>query len=118
MNEAVVQQIVDTAGSNFHVLMDLASSTDPMEAIERAVMQETSYLRKLLVQHKEAFDVLLKVSKGEKITYNYGESHELLLSALDNRIAFCGLRDNYSFTLSTLVTKKALQIIEQEVLRK
>ena len=112
VDDEIVQQIVDTAGSNFVRLKDLARSLDPRTQIENLVQHQTLVLRELFEEKNEAYQLLLKIYKEEKV-YNDRENklHSLLLSS-DS--AICGVHPNGYLIFSMPVIKKALQIIEQE----
>jgi len=115
VDEEIVQQIVDTAGSNLLELNRLAECPDPMSVIEDLVQQQTIVLREMYKEQNEAYKLLLKVHKGEKIRVDHGDKRQLLLlSQRGNVKAICGVHPNRYLILSMPVTKKALQNIERE----
>ena len=64
VDEEIVQQIVDTAGSNFLQLNRLAECLDPRSEIASLVEQQTLVLREMCREQNEAYKLLLKVNKG------------------------------------------------------
>lgn len=119
IGDDVIQDIVDTAGSNFVELERLAISSNPTLEIENLVQLHTLYLRKLKTSQKGAYDLLAMIVSGAKVNKCQGDDdHMLLLSRHPDIDAFCCVHPNGHLILAMPVTKKALSIIEQEVLDK
>ena len=115
VNEEIVQQIVDTAGSNLVVLKELASSSNIQAKMQTRLDDQIRNLRALSYQ-KEAYELLMTIAKGEKlISYtSSNDAHSLLLSQRKNFDAVCGVHPDGHLILAMPVTKKALKIIEKE----
>jgi len=112
VNEAHVHEIVSTAGSNLAELKKLATDVDPLQAVEGLLTKHVSCLRKLMIQDKKAYELLLRIDRGESIYINLGDDdHMLLLSQYDKIDAICGVHPTGRLILAMPVTKKAIQII-------
>ena len=115
VDDEIVQQIVDTAGSNFVQLEYLAECPDPRSEIASLVEQQTLVLREMYREQNEAYQLLLEVDGGKKVSVDLGyKLHSLLLSQRDEVNAICAVHPNRYLILSMPVTKKALQLIQQE----
>lgn len=116
VNDAHVQEIVSAAGSNLVELKKLAIDMNPIQAIEGLVKNQVSCLRKLKLQQKKAYELLLKIEEGAQIYFNKGDDdHILLLSRYDKIDAFCGVHPSGRLILAMPVTEKALLIIRGEM---
>ena len=114
VDEEIVQQIVETAGSNFLMLKNLANSPNVQAKMQTLLDTQIENLTALSHQ-KEAYELLMTIAKGEKLIRFMGSksSHLLLLSQRDTFDPLCGVHPDGHLILAMPVTKVALQIMEQ-----